>query len=50
MATCPVCHGNKTVDCKDCEGTGKIGTGGGCTHCSGTGKKACDHCKGTGQT
>jgi serine/threonine protein kinase len=58
---CPTCHGDKTVDCKACNGTGDAGRtvktcprcngrgGGRCAACRGSGIVRCGRCGGTGR-
>lgn len=50
---CPDCHGQRTIFCSSCSGSGKhFSTGvqiGTCKECDGTGKRRCDACGGTGE-
>ena len=49
MATCPTCHGSKTIRCPVCNSAGKV-AGKTCNTCGGDKKIVCPTCKGTGRT
>src|SRR6516225_6886843 len=44
---CPKCHGQRTIACLACHGTGKKIPVGNCEECGGTGRRICDVCSGT---
>src|SRR5262249_829526 len=46
---CPKCHGQRTILCLACHGTGKKIPVGNCKECGGTGRRICDVCIATGQ-
>ena len=50
---CPRCHGQRTIPCLPCHGTGKIFIGDNpirdCEKCGGTGRRLCEVCSGTGE-
>src|SRR6266576_891722 len=46
---CPKCHGQRTILCLACHGTGKKIPVGNCKECGGTGRRICDVCSGTGE-
>jgi DnaJ-class molecular chaperone len=50
---CPKCHGQRTVSCGACHGSGKTSvagiTIGTCEECNGTGQRCCDVCGGSAE-
>jgi DnaJ-class molecular chaperone len=50
---CPKCHGQRTVSCLECHGSGKKSIMaipfGDCKECGGTGRRRCDVCGGMGE-
>src|ERR1700730_5821850 len=46
---CPKCHGQRTILCLACHGTGKKIPVGNCKECGGTGRRICDVCSCTGK-
>jgi RecJ-like exonuclease len=46
---CPKCHGQRTILCLACHGSGKKIPVGNCKECGGTGRRICDVCSGTGE-
>jgi len=50
---CPKCHGQRTISCPICGGTGKRSLAGipigACKECKGSGHERCDACGGSGE-
>jgi DnaJ-class molecular chaperone len=50
---CPKCHGQRTITCLVCRGTGKRSIAGiaigNCKECNGRGQRLCDVCGGSGE-
>jgi len=50
---CPKCHGQRTISCTFCGGSGRRSiagvTIGNCKECNGAGQRRCDVCGGTGE-
>lgn len=49
MRECPVCEGEETETCGDCNEGEDPDDGSKCLTCSGTGKVPCSECEGTGE-
>jgi|GEM_PF-3166094 hypothetical protein len=48
LVVCPVCHGEKTLECRVCRGRGKLDEHR-CPECNGEGEIECPVCKGAGE-
>src|SRR6185437_15527458 len=50
---CPKCHGQRTISCSACQGSGETSFGGitigTCRECDGTGQHRCNVCGGSGE-